>query len=194
MSLKIKSDTYYHIYNQGNNSQRIFLTDQNYLFFLKKMRRHLLDHSRILAYCLMPNHFHWLIYINKDPLLKKIHPLVSKIATLLSSYTQAINKQTGRSGSLFRQKTKAVPLDTQRYALTCFHYIHQNPIRAGLVSEMGYWPYSSFLDYAGKRDGTLIDKQLTFQTLNIRQHSFISQSQDALDPRIVKDILSPSDR
>ena len=53
----------YHIYNQGNNRQRIFFDRENYLFFLRKMREHLLPHVNILAYCLMPNHFHWMVEI-----------------------------------------------------------------------------------------------------------------------------------
>lgn len=56
----------YHIYNQGNNQKRIFLTKANYLFFLQKMQRHLLPHSHVLAYCLIPNHFHWFIYVKED--------------------------------------------------------------------------------------------------------------------------------
>lgn len=54
----------YHVYNRGNNSNPIFFERENYYFFLKKMRRHLLPYCDILAWCLMPNHFHWLIYVN----------------------------------------------------------------------------------------------------------------------------------
>jgi putative transposase len=55
----------YHIYNRGNNSQPIFFSIENYLFFLKKVRTHLLQHVDILAWCLMPNHFHFMVYVNE---------------------------------------------------------------------------------------------------------------------------------
>ncbi len=56
----------YHIYNQGNNRQKIFFSSENYLFFLKKMRSHLLKHYELLSWCLMPNHFHWMVFIPED--------------------------------------------------------------------------------------------------------------------------------
>lgn len=57
---------FYHVYNRGNNKQPIFFKDENYLFFLKKMREQLLPCSDIVAYCLTPNHFHLLIQANEQ--------------------------------------------------------------------------------------------------------------------------------
>ena len=54
----------YHIYNQGNNRQRIFLNRENYLFFLRKIHKHVLPFADILAWCLMPNHFHLMVHVN----------------------------------------------------------------------------------------------------------------------------------
>ncbi|MFZ4414303.1 MAG: hypothetical protein ACOYOV_14565, partial [Bacteroidales bacterium] len=53
----------YHIYNQGNNKQHIFFKRENYLFFLQKIRKHILPYADVLAWCLMPNHFHLLVYV-----------------------------------------------------------------------------------------------------------------------------------
>ena len=86
----------------------------NYLFFLKKINLHLLPHVDVLAWCLMPNHFHLMVYVK----LFAIHPMTpshrmnetplnESIAIMLRSYTRAINKQNNTSGSLFRPKTKA---------------------------------------------------------------------------------------
>lgn len=107
----------YHIYNQGNNRQKIFFNRDNYLFFLKKMRIYLLPYCDVLAYCLMPNHFHWMVRINAvtvgvalsdtDGSPPKKRSINDSIGIMLRSYTNAINKQQKRSGKLFREKTKA---------------------------------------------------------------------------------------
>jgi putative transposase len=55
----------YHIYNQGNNKQKIFFDRDNYVFFLRKIRTHMLPYCDVLAYCLMPNHFHLMVSVNE---------------------------------------------------------------------------------------------------------------------------------
>lgn len=54
----------YHIYNQGNNKQKIYYSDENYIFFLRKIKKHILPFADILAWCLMPNHFHLMVYVH----------------------------------------------------------------------------------------------------------------------------------
>jgi len=105
---------FYHVYNRGNNRQPIFFNERNYLFFLKKVKKQLLPFSEIIAYCLMPNHFHFLLRPNDNGLKerntfggKPMQELAYRIGILLSSYSQAINKQNKTTGSLFQQKTKA---------------------------------------------------------------------------------------
>lgn len=152
---------FYHIYNQGNNKQKIFFEGANYIYFLQKVRKYISPCADILAYCLMPNHFHFLIRTNESSgLIKEIGPvrltaLSNGLRNLESSYAQAINKKLNRTGSLFRQKTKFKLLKDEYSAVFCMHYIHQNPLKAGLVSKMEEWQYSSFVDYCGARDGTL---------------------------------------
>lgn len=91
-----------------------------------------------------------------------------RLGILLSSYSQAVNKQNNTTGSLFQQKTKAKCLletlgETQQsYLVNCFHYLHSNPKTGSLVKEISQWPYSSYLDYTGLRDGTLCDKEIFF--------------------------------
>lgn len=122
----------YHLFNQGNNREQIFYSRENYLFFLNKIKQHILPHADILAWCLMPNHFHLMIYVNTvkiavagpaDELRSSLNnsaddfessaELIKKrmftdsIAIMLRSYTRAINLQEKRSGSLFRPHTKA---------------------------------------------------------------------------------------
>ena len=108
----------YHIYNQGNNKQKIFFSHENYLFFLTKIKLHILPHADILAWCLMPNHFHLMVYVHTleisindqtetNLIAGKVRNLNDSIGLILRTYTRAINKQEERSGSLFKTHTKA---------------------------------------------------------------------------------------
>ncbi|MFA8434914.1 MAG: transposase [Marinifilaceae bacterium] len=176
----------YHIYNQGNNRQKIFFNRENYLFFLKKIRSYITPYADILAWCLMPNHFHLMIHVRVVAIRKqsagqslKERSLNDSIAILLRSYTRAVNKAQKRSGSLFRMQTKAICLneikrvspvwyvnqgvaefvsDDRGYAQTCFNYIHQNPVKANLVKSISDWEFSSAQDYLAQREGKLINR------------------------------------
>jgi putative transposase len=181
----------YHIYNRGNNSQQLFFEEENYTHFLKLVKKFLSPNCEILAWCLMPNHFHFLIYVNE----KSVQYLPSKnipiqqlsegIRLLLSSYTKAINKRYNRTGSLFQQKTKSKNVYDGKgnYAVQAFHYIHQNPIKSYLVKEMHQWEFSSYKDYAGLREGSLCNKELAVQLLDIDINNFESHSNN-----FIKDI------
>ena len=128
----------YHIYNQGNNKQDIFFSKENYRFFLKKMKENITPYADFIAWCIMPNHFHWMVEIKElelpvsqgftpsEALTKapseaptkapsetstKTRTLNDSIGILLRSYTRAINIQQKSSGSLFRKETKAICLN-----------------------------------------------------------------------------------
>ena len=177
----------YHVYNRGNNSQTIFITKANYQFFLKKIKKEICPLADILAYCLMPNHFHLLMVVNENYDTNK-NQLPRKIGTLLSSYTRAINIQENRTGSLFQQKTKSIEITTDyvsdnnsEYLTTCFHYIHQNPLNAGLVDKLEEWEYSSFNAYKDNRDEKLINTSLAKETINVDWENFLKESYGAID-------------
>ena len=189
----------YHIYSRGNNSQRIFFKPDNYRYFLEKLRKYILPHCDILAYALMTNHFHFLIYANQHS-AKVIgnnqisrHAFNEGLRSFLSSYTQAINKQEKRTGSLFTQNTKFKCLsdsdDKDLYGLTCFHYIHQNPLEAQLVTKLEDWPYSSFRDYVGLRKGTLCNQELSKKVLIVNFGDIYRESHQVLNAEIIKQIF-----
>ena len=198
--MQLESGHLYHIYNQGNNKQQIFFNRENYLFFLKKIRNYILPHADIFAWCLMPNHFHLMVLVNKVnvkignkedfniPNNEKVRTLNNSIGIMLRSYTDAINKQEERSGALFRRNTKAECIDCtglipsfikeegvnkiiishpeNQYPQVCFEYIHQNPVKAGLVRSSEQWEFSSAIDYKNMRNGSLINKNLAHKYLD----------------------------
>ena len=185
----------YHVYNMGNHKDRLFFEDENYRFFLDKVKAYIKPVSEIIAYCLMPNHFHFMIQANEKSVEainakfnqkddSEIHVLARKIGTLQSSYTQAINKKYNWRGSLFRQKTKSKNLtDPQpcnhihpQYAFLCFQYIHQNPLKAGLVNKLEDWPYSSFREYYYNRRNSICNIELAKEVLPVDFENFYEQS------------------
>jgi REP element-mobilizing transposase RayT len=149
--MQIYQGYHYHIYNRTNNKEIAFKSPENYLYFLKKYRDYLSTQIDTLAYCLMPTHFHFLVYIVSSDIEK----IKKNIGIWLSSYTKAINKRYKRHGNLFQQHTKAVLISSDRYLLSAAAYIHQNPVVSGLAAKLEDWTYSSYQDYVGMRIGTL---------------------------------------
>ena len=140
---------YYHLYNRGNNRQKIFFERENYLFFLRRFRHYLVTNTLdVNAYCLMPNHYHFLVHLRKEDFSQKMQAF-----TL--SYTKAINKRYRRCGSIFQGRFQAILVDSDSYLLHLSRYIHLNPVKAGLVKRPEDWEFSSYVDYAGFRQGTL---------------------------------------
>lgn len=146
------------------------------MFFLKKIRQYILPYADILAYCLMPNHFHLLVTLKENAVeqtyfknKEEVQVFSISIGRMLSSYSQAINKQLGRRGYLFAHKTKAKMLNDARddYLLSCFLYIHQNPLQAGLVNKLEDWEFSSYLDYVGLRKGTLVNIEYGLEMIQV---------------------------
>ncbi|MFK7933238.1 MAG: transposase [Saprospiraceae bacterium] len=127
------SNEIYHIYNQSNDGSVIFISHENYLYFLLKIREKICPYVDFLAYSIMPNHFHWLVYtkpaaceysnavkpmrkyrnnlISEKELLNESEHRQQKLSTaiggLLSGYTRAFNKMYDKRGARFRKPTKA---------------------------------------------------------------------------------------
>jgi putative transposase len=185
--MHFEPSSFYLLYTRGNQRGKLFFSPDNYLYFLRKARTELLPFADILAYCLMPNHYHFLTRM-KDHESVDASKFARKIGTLQSSYTRAIQKERNLRGSLFQQKAKAKQLEDAHQLFVCFHYIHQNPLKAGLVKTMGEWSYSSFPDYARLREGTLINQELArkYIAIHMEKEQFISESSSV----IVDDLLA----
>ena len=113
------------------------------------MRKYLIpDILDVVAYCLMPNHYHLLVLLKVDDLSRPIQ-------RFSLSYTKAVNKRYERVGALFQGRFKAIAVDTDEYVLHLSRYIHLNPVRAGLVALPEEWEFSSYREYIGIRQGTL---------------------------------------
>lgn len=206
--MHFEPETLYHIYNRSNDT--VFFTRENYLFFLKRIKQYIYPNCRILAWVLMPNHFHFLIQATEEScqnIDEKHRPNLQRLSKefgrLLSSYTQAINQQKNRRGKLFSHDTNAknlneivfndalsgsnrFTLSQTDYVTSCFLYIHQNPVMAGLVTKLEDWEFSSFRDYAGLRNGKLVDYELAKNIVELDFNDFYKQSQVLVEDELLK--------
>ena len=145
---------YYHIYNRGCNKENIFLSDGNYRFVLGILKKKARLYSvSVIAYCLMPNHYHFLLRQNADKSVGKC------IQEVFNKYTKAFNVMYKRTGTLFEGPFKAIHVSKHDYLLHMCRYIHRNPLEAGLVRQLENWKYSNFLEWVELRRGSLFDKQ-----------------------------------
>lgn len=156
-------DIYYHFYNRGNNRQAVFFEADNYLYFLGGVKKYLLPVAHIVAYCLMPTHYHILARIKQTSEVLKtseVSLLVSRaMQKFLISYTKAINKRFSRVGALFQGQFQSKPIQTYFHLLNLCIYTHANPVKDGLVALPEDWIYSNYLEWLGQRDGTLVDRE-----------------------------------
>lgn len=147
--VEFRAGEYYHLYNRGNNFEPIFFERENYLYFLRQMRKYLIAESvEIVAYCLMPSHYHMLVCLKTDDLASLMQPFAL-------SYTKAMNKRYGRVGSLFQGRFRAKHVDRDEHLTHLSRYIHLNPVTAALVQRPEDWEFSSYPEFIGMRDGTL---------------------------------------
>lgn len=157
-------DSYYHVYNRGNDQRLIFLDDEDYNMFyyylfvylapleksarrykevpLRLAHKNLSGDVTLISYCLMPNHYHFLLHQQS---LDGISRLMKQ---LTNAYTQYFNDKYKRTGPLFSGRYKAVHVTKDDYLTHLTRYIHLNPVVAGLTSTPDYhWSsYSEFTD------------------------------------------------
>ena len=147
---------YYHLYNRGNNRENIFIEERNYAYFLSLYAKYIEPIADTYAYCLLRNHFHFLVRI-KDPLdiqestqdCQSFKDWQSStpsraFSNLFSTYTKAINKAYQRSGSLFEKPFHRKLIQNEAHFTALVTYIHHNPQTHGFVDDFRDWPFSSY--------------------------------------------------
>ncbi len=146
------SDTYFHIYNRGNNREDIFKEDRNYHYFLMLMTKYILPVCEIYAYCLLKNHFH-LVVKTKEEITSKL--ISQSFSNMFNTYSKAINKAYGRSGSLFQDRFSRKKIESEDYLKQLIIYTHLNPQYHGLVPDFRNYQYSSYQSYFSENPSNL---------------------------------------
>ena len=160
----------YHIYNRAVADNLLFPGDENYYLFLSKMQDHILDVAEILAYCLMPNHYHMLIQ------LKNVD-LSAAMQKLALSYVVPFNAFFKRSGHLFQGAYQIKFVQDDRYLIHLSRYIHLNPVAAELVVKPENWSFSSVQEYLGLRPVNFIKPKIVLDLLDDHKGSTLIKKQ-----------------
>ena len=144
---------YYHIFNRGANRQAIFKEQSNYIFVIQNLKKYSKAlNLTIIAYCLMPNHYHLLVRQDGDD------PTGLLPQRVFNSYTKAYNQSYSHTGTLFESRFKIKHVDDDSYLVYLCKYIHINPVKAGLVEKPEDWDFSNYQEFLGIRKGTLFDQ------------------------------------
>ncbi len=152
--MKHSAGHYYHVFNRGVEKRNIFVRQENYLFLLRRIQEYLPAYPvSLIAYCLMPNHYHMLLYAEQDGAPGHF------LQRLFNSYTQAFNLQNKRRGTLFEGRAKSKMIFENEYLFHVTRYIHLNPVRAGLVAKPEDWKFSNYSEFIGLRKGSLFNAE-----------------------------------
>lgn len=172
----LQPETFYHVFNRGINGETIFKNEDNYRFFLLKYDKYICPIAETYAYCLLNNHFHFLIRTKLEDEVLKIYnnPVrvenpnrVGKTASqiislqfshLFNGYTQTFNKKNDRTGKLFELPFRRIEVGNDAYLSRLIYYIHANPQRHGLIDDFREYPHSSYHSHLSTKK-TNLDRQ-----------------------------------
>ena len=160
------ANNYYHIFNQGNNKEDIFIEEINYAYFLELLKKYISPIATIFSYCLLKNHFHLLIRIKDIP----DDRLASRaFSNFFNSYSKSINKKYNRTGSLFRDRFKRIKITEEGYLKKLIVYINLNPIYHGFASNLNEYKHSSFLALTSNKT-TLLKRDEVLQLFDNKEN------------------------
>lgn len=191
---KIDFGNYYHIYNRGNNGDIIFFDEENYSYFLSLYQKYIYPIADTFCWCLIKNHFHFLIRIkelneieleqltySKNIIIdkEKINPS-KQFSHFFNAYTQGINKKYNRTGSVFEKPFQRKVVSTQDYFLKLIFYIHNNPVHHGLVNFISEYKWSSYHTIISSKPTFLMRKIVidifddleNFKIYHLKNHDF----------------------
>lgn len=139
----LQKGCYYHIHNRGNNRQDVFIEERNYAYFMELYSRYIAPVAKTYTYCLLKNHFHFLVYLKTEEQLKifrvsetrKVSSPDQQFGHLFNAYTKAINKAYIRTGSLFQKPFRRIQVTAQAHLIHLVAYIHLNPQKHGLIDD-----------------------------------------------------------
>lgn len=160
---KLTPGSVYHIFNRAIGDEKLFKEQDNYRYFLDKYIHHIHPVATTMCWCLLPNHFHFMVQIRpiseiiqhfkekKKPELFSLDKipgfLMERFSNWLNSYTKGFNKVYNRKGSLFIDYMKRVEISGGKQFCSTIFYIHKNPVHHGFCKRIEEWEWSSYNEY-----------------------------------------------
>lgn len=182
-------DCFYHVYNRTNNRELLFLDNEDRKFFLNQYKIYAAPYLNTCAYCLMPNHFHFMVRIKPAKVLmalaektpdaqrtipqqkiltqqegeRDFHSLLERQFTrMFTVYAMYFNRRHNRSGNLFYRPFKRVAVCDENHLQWLVYYIHHNPRKHGIMEDFMNYPWSSYLSLISDRP-TVLDREFVWQ-------------------------------
>ena len=181
----------FHILDRGNNRQIVFREDEDFVYFLKLLKRYKKEMKfKLYHLCLMSNHIHFLI----EPTVEGSLPKIMMRLTL--AYSSYFNKKYGGVGHVWQGRYKSSLIDKEDYFIWCGLYIELNPVRAKLVTQPEDWRWSSYNFYAFGEIDPLIENLIDVDPYYLqlgsspgeRQKRYRQNIEGVMEERFLKDI------
>ena len=188
-------EQYYHLYNHAIGNDNLFRNRDNYLYFLTRFKVYISSVCSCFAYCLMPNHFHFLIRVRTEKEIEAFqvaykperltdnpdyHKIVmNQFSRMLNGYSQAYNKMHERKGALFLDYMRRKEVTKDSYLNNLIYYIHHNPVHHKFCADLRDWEFSSYNSLCSSKATNiereevlgLFGKRQDFESFHIgRQH------------------------
>ncbi len=188
VSRKVSETGVYHVMTRGINRQNIFQDREDRIVFLDKLSKTKESSDCIIyAFCLMSNHVHLIIGEGKEPIGKTMKRLGS-------SYVYWYNQKYGRVGHLFQGRFHSEPVNVETYMLVALRYIHQNPVKAGIVQNCKDYPWTSYHEYINPSKQFITDTGLGIDIAGgLRQFIEFHNEHGGSDLIDVEDVNKASD-
>ena len=168
-------DRIYHIFSRAVGNEKLFRERDNHRYFLEQFHKKAGTVADLLAYCLLPNHFHFLVRIRSENDVKKVFEsvksgkqfseencpdfIMERFSNWLNGYTKAFNIRYKRKGALFIDYLRRVEIGKDDQLLNTLFYIHKNPVHHGLVKKIDHWEWSSFREILNEHDRFVSGKE-----------------------------------
>ncbi|MGE0088029.1 MAG: transposase [Bacteroidales bacterium] len=188
----MEADRFFHIYNHAVGNEKLFKSNGNYSHFTMLFKKYMIDYVELYAYCLMPNHFHFILKIRSEQEITNVLKInqkpfnkaesTSKVLSrqfshFFNSYAQAYNKQYNRKGSLFANRFRRKNIDNEQYFTKLVCYVHLNPVQADLCSKIEDWQHSSYNSII-KDDSTIIEREKVLKLFEGKQNFIYCHKSD----------------
>jgi putative transposase len=181
----IADDSFHHVIQRGNNKRTVFEQGRDYIKFKQLIRRYISQYRcGVVHYCLLSNHLHLLLHVEKGPDMPKF------LQGLNLAYTLYYKKRYNFTGSLWQGRYTSFLIESDNYLMECARYIERNPVRAGLVHEPSLYPYSSYHHYAKGKKEDIVTENIAYKefgsTTETRQQNYQAYiSQDRLYEKLI---------